>query len=343
MIPVASDGATKHRWAGLRSESGHRGSRHRRPVLAVYLTIAFILDFKTLSFNGDAVARMANGFYVLYSGDPHLAAIGFVWNPLQSILDILPLLFKDLWPSLASHDMAGSIVSVLCMVGAVHQVRAALREWGVLRGPRLLMTLIFAINPMILFYSGNGMSEALYLFTLIATARYLARWLRYDDLRSLIYAAVTLGLCYLARNEAVLPAILAGALVLAASYGREQGPRRERRMRALTDSIIFLLPFLTALIGWSIASDVITGQLFPQFTSQYGNTAQLAASGALSTKVSFGTQIRMVAEALEYIAGARPHPPGGGHHRLEAPRSVDSRSDYRRRWRVGFRPGWLPQ
>jgi hypothetical protein len=268
---------------------------------AAYLTIALILDFKTLSFNGDAVARMANGFYVLYSRDPHLAAIGFVWNPLQSILDTVPLLFWHLWPALASHDVAGSIVSVLCMVGAVHQVQASLREWGIARAPRLVMTVLFAVNPMIVLYSGNGMSEALYLFTLVATARYLGRWLRHDDLRSLVYAAVALGFCYLARNEAVLPALLAGALVVITSTKRGSGTRRVRRMRGLTDGIIFLLPFVTGFVGWAVASLVITGQPLAQFSSQYGNSAQLVASGA-STVRPLGTELRLEVEALTYVA-----------------------------------------
>ena len=99
----------------------------------LYLVVGILLDFKYLSFNGDAMARMANGFYILYSRDRHLAAIGFVWNPLQSILDLGPLLFYHLWTPLASRDFAGSLVSVACMVGAVHQVRAALFEWGVRR------------------------------------------------------------------------------------------------------------------------------------------------------------------------------------------------------------------
>jgi hypothetical protein len=269
---------------------------------ALYLSIAFILDFKTLSFNGDAVARMANGFYVLYSRDPHLAAIGFVWNPLQSILDIVPLLFKDLWPSLASHDMAGSLVSVVAMVGAVHQMRAALGEWGVQRGPRLVMTVLFAVNPMIMLYSGNGMSEAVYLFTLIATTRYLARWLRCDDLRSLVYAAVALGFCYLDRNEAVLPAFLALMLVLKASYSRGTGVRRARTMTAVTDGIIFVLPVVTAFVGWAVASYVITGQFFAQFTSQYGTSAQIAAEGGSGQRYPLGPELRLEAHALWYLA-----------------------------------------
>jgi hypothetical protein len=271
---------------------------------ALYFTIALILDFKTLSFANDAGSRMANGFYVLYSRDPHLAAIGFVWNPLQSILDIGPLLFKDLWPALASHNVAGSIVSVLCMAGAVHQTRAALQEWGVSRAPRLVIAAVFALNPMILFYAANGMSEALYLFTLIATTRYLARWLRTDDLRSLVYSGAFLGLGYLARNEAVAAAGFSGILVLAVSFYRGTGGRRERTMRGMTDSVIFLMPVVTSFVGWAVASLVITSEAFAQFTSQYGTSAQIAAAGGSAPKLGAGVGLEV--QALEYLAPLLP-------------------------------------
>lgn len=274
--------------------------------IAVYFAIALVLDFKTLSFSDDAVSRMANGFYVLYSRDPHLAAIGFVWNPLQSICDIVPLLFKDLWPALASHDVAGSIVSVLCMAGAVHQVHSALREWELARIPRLVITTLFAVNPMILLYSANGMSEALYLFTLIATCRYISRWVRNDDLRSLIYAAVALGLCYLARNEAVAAAALAGALVTIMSYYRADGARNTKIMRGLTDAVIFLMPVATTFAGWAVASYVITGQPFAQFTSQYGTAAQIAASGGSDKQLGLVRAVYLEAHAVEYLAPLLP-------------------------------------
>ena len=191
--------------------------------VAVYLTVAALLDFRYLVFPGDANARMANGFYVLYSNDPHLGSIGFIWNPLQSVLDMVPLAFKGLWPALSANDFAASLVSVLCMTGAVWQLRAALAEWGVSRLPRLIIVAAFAFNPMILFYAGNGMSEGLYLFTLVATCRYLARWLQRDDVKSLAYAATALGLCYLTRIEAVSPALFAAIAVVGVSYRRAVG------------------------------------------------------------------------------------------------------------------------
>lgn len=271
--------------------------------LGIYLTIAALLDFKYLVFPGDANARMANGFYVLYSNDPHLASIGFIWNPLQSIADMVPLLFKDLWPALATNDLAASLVSVAFMVGAVHQVRAALREWSVARLPRLLMVAIFALNPMILFYAGNGMSEALYLFTLLATCRYLARWLRTDDVRSLAYAAATLALCYLTRIEAVSPAVFATIVVFAISYRRARGLRKGRSLAGLTDVAVLLLPFVTSFAAWAFAGYAITGQAFGQLTSQYG-TAQIAAAGYHKTKLVPGLVFE--GHVLEYLAPLLP-------------------------------------
>jgi hypothetical protein len=250
---------------------------------AVYLAVAFLLAFKYGSFSQDAVARMANGFYVLYSRDPHLASVGFVWEPLQSISDLVFLIPNHLWPALSNRDMAGAFVSVIGMVGAVHQLRCALLEWGVRLAPRLVLTALFALDPMILYYSGNGMSEGLYLFTLVASTRYLLRWIRTKSLSSLAYAAVALGFCDLTRNEAAGAAVAGMLVVVFVSYSQHsqhsqhaQSSVRHRLTAAFHDGTIFFLPFLVAAAGWAIASFVIVGQFFPQFTSIYGNSSQEA-------------------------------------------------------------------
>jgi hypothetical protein len=240
----------------------------------LYVVVAVLLDFKYKSFNGDATSRMANGFYILYSRDPHLAAVGFVWTPLQSIADMVFLLGNHLWPALSHHDMAGSLVSALAMAGAVHQIRAALREWGINLVPRLLLTAFFALNPMILYYAGNGMSEGLYVFTLTTASRYLIRWMHTSDVRSLAYSATALGFSYLARNEAAAAMVFGAVAVFAVSYTRAAGSRRVKRAIGLADAAIFALPAFVAALGWAIASKVITGEYFGQFESIYGNSAQ---------------------------------------------------------------------
>ena len=48
------------------------------------------------------------------------------------------------------------------------------------RTPRLVLVAFFALNPMILLYGGNGMSEGLYIFTLVVSTRYLLRWVQQE-------------------------------------------------------------------------------------------------------------------------------------------------------------------
>ncbi len=251
---------------------------------ALYIAVGVLLDFHYETFNGDAVSRMANAFYVLYSRDPHLAAVGFVWNPGTSIADLVPLLFYHLWTPLATHMFAASLVSAACMAGAVYQVRSTLAEWGVTPVARLVLVAILALNGMIVYYGGNGMSEGLYLFTLLATCRYLLRWLQNNDLHSLVYAATALGLCYLTRNEAAGPAVLAGLVVFGVAGVRSSARGKRRIWAGIDDLVIFEIPFAVTFAGWAVVSYVITGSPFQQFTSVYGTTSQIKVAGSVALK-----------------------------------------------------------
>ena len=72
----------------------------------LYLAVAVLLVRHDILF-ADAMSRVVNAYYVLFSRDPHLPAIGFVWNPLPSLvlLPILPL--KSVAPWLVTHGFAG--------------------------------------------------------------------------------------------------------------------------------------------------------------------------------------------------------------------------------------------
>ena len=269
---------------------------------ASYITVAVLLDFHYETFNGDAFSRMANAFYVLYSRDPHLAAVGFVWNPGTSIADFVPLLLYHLWTPLASHMFAASLVSATCMAGAVYQVRSTLAEWGVTPVARIVLIAILALNGMIVYYGGNGMSEGLYLFTLLATCRYLLRWLRTNDLHSLVYAATALGLCYLTRNEAAAPAVLAGIVVFAVASARSSAVGVRRIWAGMDDLIIFEIPFAVTFTGWAVVSYVITGSPFQQFTSVYGTTSQIKVAGSVALKA----RILQDVHDIFYLAPAIP-------------------------------------
>lgn len=249
--------------------------------LALYVVLGALLAFRYESFNGDAQSRVANAYYVLFSRDPHLGAIGFVWNPLPS-LSVLPLLlFKGIWPALASRAFAGNIMSAAFMAGCVVLVHAILRDLNVRRSARLVLTVLFAIQPMIVYYGANGMSEAIFLFFLLLTCRRLSRWLADGQTWDLVLAGTALAFAYLARYEAVLPAVIAAGVVAAVTAVRTSGDLRLRTRSAALNGFVFAVPAFFAFVMWAVISWVIVGHPFEQLSSQYGNTAQLGAVGEI--------------------------------------------------------------
>jgi len=270
---------------------GASGSR-RLPTTAVlfagccalYLVVGGYLVLQRGSLVGDAEARVAQAWYVVASRDPHLAALGFVWNPLPSVAAIPLVLLRGVWPALTQRAFAGSIVSALCMAGAVVQLRAALRAVGTSRPIAVVLTACFALNPMILYYGANGMSEAMYLLLLIGTTRYLLEWTTTGRPRALILTGVNLALAYLTRYEALAAALAVGAVVLVVgTVARNRArPRRARLAAAGTDLVVVMFPVVVAFAAWTIVSWVIIGQPFAQFTSQYGNASLIRAAGGVA-------------------------------------------------------------
>jgi hypothetical protein len=279
VTPEASPGVElRHGRANLKTRPRYLITEGRAVFLSCFginFAVAWLLDMKYRAFVDDAFSHMANGFYILYSRDQHIAAVGFVWPPLQSIADTILLLGNHLWPALSHNDMAGSLVSALAMAGAAFQLAASLREWGAGRFPRLFLTACFALNPMILLYAGNGMAEGLYVFTLVASTRYLMRWIRSGDLRSLAYSSIALACSYLVRYESVGSLALASLVVGVVSFSRADGPRKSKIKTGLSDLMIFAAPGIITIAGWAVASYVIVGSFFAEFTSAYGNLAQV--------------------------------------------------------------------
>ena len=260
----------------------------RRPPAGVVLFVAFAALYAGVgaylvihagSIVGDAESRVADGFYVFFSRDPHVAAVGFVWNPLPSVASMPFFALRGLIPAMTQRSYAGCLMSSLFMAGAVVQVRGAVKEAGASHAVTIILVAAFALNPMVVYYGANGMSEAPYLFFLAVMVRYLARWIRTASLTALVWSALALGACYLARYEAAVAAIGAALVVAGVSWLRARGPSRRRAWTAFSDVIVFIVPFAVAFVGWAVTSYVITGSAFQYITSQYGNTSQVRTVG----------------------------------------------------------------
>ncbi|MGV0851643.1 ABC transporter [Mycolicibacterium phlei] len=256
-------------------------------LAALYAAVGYWLQVDRGFILGDALSRVSAAQAVLFSREPHLAAIGFIFTPLTAMLQIPAVLVSPLWPDLTERAFAGSIVSALFMAGCAVQVMSMGTDRGLPRGYIVAITALFALNPMIVFYGSNGMSEAPFLFFITWAVRRLMMWMVNDDVHHLIAAGgVAMALSYLTRYDAVAAAAAAGVIVGITTYLRARTGPRVRR--ALLDLLLVSGPAFASFVGWAVASWLITGEPFAQFTSQYGNAAIVKQSGAPETDLTHG-------------------------------------------------------
>ncbi|MGD1054039.1 MAG: hypothetical protein ABR950_09460 [Candidatus Dormibacteria bacterium] len=277
--------------------------------LVPYLAAA---AFVSLSFNAllgdDGVSRVEIASRILFSADPHLGAIGFVWSPIP-VLAMLPLVAaKPALPVLVTQALAGTIVSAVFMSGAVAQVLGLLRDVGTGRRLRWALTALFALHPMIVLYAANAMSEAGFIFFLLLVARALNRWLRTRESGALVATGFYLALAYLTRYEAAAAALAGTGVVVLTTFLTSRGQLRLRLRLTMLDALIVVAPFTAAFAAWAGFSWVITGTPFAQFSSNYGNAEQVAAIG-LHPPQTLSTLLANVGQALHWMVGLEPFLP----------------------------------
>jgi hypothetical protein len=254
----------------------------------------------------DAISRVANAYYTLFSRHPHLAAVGFVWNPLPS-LALLPMLpLKALMPALTRDGLVAGLASALFMAGTVAVGNDIFRRMGMSAMPRAALTVLLALHPMMLIYGGNGTSEACFMFFLVLSVRGLLQWLADQRAESLVVLGLSLGLAYGARYEALAPGVAVPAVVAAVSWWRGRGRPRWRYATAQTDAVLVGLPVFLAVAGWALASKIIVGQWFATFSSEYGNSAQVDSNAHGIESVTGAALGARTAYALHQILGLQP-------------------------------------
>ncbi|MDT0223414.1 glycosyltransferase family 39 protein [Gordonia sp. AC31] len=278
---------TRSQWWGIGLFGG---------LAAGYLAVGAYLYLVVGYINPDASSRVGNAGFTIWSRDPHLGAIGFVWNPLPSLVEI-PLVELSsrwplsLWPELRRVGFAGAVMSALFMAGAGWQVRRIALDYGSGRVLLWIAVTAFAVNPMIILYAGMGMSEAPFLFFLLWTCRRILLWLNRSRVLDLVVAGVALGLAYLTRYEAlpVAAGVAVGVFVVSAWRHRPDGVLgldgwRVAAPFGVHDATIVAMPVAFAFVVWAGLGWLLDGNAFSQFSSQYGNSAQVAAAGIVSAE-----------------------------------------------------------
>jgi hypothetical protein len=254
-----------------------------------YIAAASFIVFHLDYLPGDGAARVANGYYVLFSRDPHLGAIAGVWPPLPAFLDIPILVFKGLWPPLATYGFAGCIESAAFGAGTVVLLNVALRWAGVVRGMRWLICAAWVLNPEIALYNTSGMAEPLFIFFGFASALTLLRWCESRRSSLLPLLGVLVGLGCLCRVDMFGLALFVGGAVLVRSV-RRGGSWRQVETRVL----LYALPGILTVMLW-IGSLAVLDRNPLFFLSQYSNATVIANNNFLPA-TSWGNGLSYVVE-----------------------------------------------
>lgn len=221
----------------------------------------------------DALSRVSNAFTVMYSRDPHLAAIGFVWNPLPSLLELVPLLFWPWWPELAADGVSGMLLTALFAGAGALLLYRTFRASGVSRAFTGLWVLCFAFHPFIYMYGANGMSEGFFTYFLLLSVVGVGAWFHENNMKSILGLGLGLACCFLIRYEAVPLAAAVAAAVLLGSLKRSD-PLRKNYLRMEGTAILTLTPFVYAVVLWLWFNFAIQGNAFYFLNSNYSNIGQ---------------------------------------------------------------------
>ncbi len=243
-------------------------------VFIAYMALADYMVIHLHYMNGDAYARVANADYVIASRDPHLGAIGFVWPPLPSFLDIPILALQRWFPFLATQAFAGSVEAALFGAGTATVLNLGLRRAGVVIPIRWLVVVAWVANPMTALYSVMGMSEGPFVFFVVASLLAFIRWSDEQRPGQLTLLAVVVGLGTLVRIEMAVLAVMFGVGVIYCSLGRKVS-WRELETRAL----MYALPVLFIFGLWIGSMWVIERDPLFFAHSSYGNASQSLVTG----------------------------------------------------------------
>lgn len=241
-----------------------------------YFGVGVLLVLRYNLFDPDAASRVANAGLTFMSRYPHLSAIGFVWNPMPSLVEIPFVWMSQWWPPLKTRALAGTVQSALFMAGAVLMLRALAIERGLSQRWRWFAIAGFALHPIIVIYAQSGLSEAAEIFSLIWAVRYLLRWINSRLPKDLTWAGIALAVGYLSRYEFVIAT--AGAMVLVAILSLVRAPSGQRLTATALPVLVLVLPIAVTFVVWAITGWVLADELFAQLSSRYGNAAQVANS-----------------------------------------------------------------
>jgi len=196
---------------------------------------------------------------------PGLAQLGDVWLPLPHII-MLPLAWNDfLWRT----GLAGTLTSMPCYVIASIYVFLTARRLTHDSRASFIGSLIFILNPNILYLQSTPLSEPVLFATLTAASYYFVAWAQDEQLRQLIQCGLATLLATVARYDGwALYLSLVAMLVIICwrkGYSRE---------KTVAYTLLFAVLGGVGILLWFVWNLVIFGSPTAFLSGSFSSQAQ---------------------------------------------------------------------
>ena len=229
----------------------------------------------------DAVSRAASALMSIHGTDPHVAAIGFVWMPLPTFMEMVWVTFYPLWPGIVASGFASTLTSALAGGATAALLLAMARKLGLSNGLGWVFALVVSLNPMLFLYASNGMSEGIAAPFLTGAVAALTMFWASGRRRYVVASGISLALAFACLYEAIhYGALLFAALVLGLVWRSEgKGSSPQGRLRAVQGlGLVFLVPSFYVAALWIGANWAILGDPLFFLNSQYSNAGHVGAA-----------------------------------------------------------------
>jgi hypothetical protein len=240
-------------------------------AFVVYFVIGYWFTIEQHVVVFDAMDRLTRALLVWHNDPPKLAAIGFVFPPLTTAMFLPLAVLKPLATSLIALPLASSA----CAATAIVFLDRTLARCDIALPLRVPLLLAFGLNPMWVFYAGNGMSEALYSAFLAFSLYTFVSWYATTEPRYLIGSGFGIAFLIVTRYAFIIWAALLAVLI-----GVALVRRRASRIEVEGSVVAFAAPVVYALALWILFNALIVGDPFGWLSSNATDQA-VNASGPL--------------------------------------------------------------
>lgn len=232
---------------------------------ALYLGVGAFIAYGLEIYHNDTISRTALAYLTVFGREPHISALGFVWQPLPSLLQIpLLILLKPfneiILPSIIISSLSGAIaVSLVYRIGTLcSRVKNTILP--------AIIAILFGLNPLLILHAAIGTSEMLFIACILATSYYLIKWYFSQSQANLVLAGIFIALSFWSRYESIpaffgfVSLVILNMLIL-------------KRDVKKTESLVlqFIIPFCYSVFFWILANFMIMKDPFYFLYSPYSN------------------------------------------------------------------------